>query len=204
MAKPAREPLPLLHRSSSVQPGARSKQHKVASVIVGAKQLARHLDLTHPRIAQLVDEHVLERLPSGKFNLDDSRVRYIRWLRDSERRTAKSKVDSEFVKAKTELIAIRVREKKRELIELDEAIEVSEKLIATMLVAMGGMAPRVARVAGNSLAVRREVDAIVYETRVSMANTFNKFADEAGEPPLEPAPEQTPRMTDDTEEDVPA
>jgi hypothetical protein len=59
--------------------------------------------------------------------------------------------------------------------QTDEAIEVAEKLIATMLVAMGGMAPRVARVAGNSLAVRREVDAIVYETRVSLANTFNKL-----------------------------
>ena len=72
--------------------------------------------------------------------------------------------------------------------QTDEAIEVAEKLIATMLVAMGGMAPRVARVAGNSLAVRREVDAIVYETRVSLANTFSKFADEAGEPPLELPP----------------
>ena len=55
--------------------------------------------------------HVIERLPDGCFNLDDARVRYIRWLRDPERRTARSKVDSDFVKANTELIAIRVREK---------------------------------------------------------------------------------------------
>jgi hypothetical protein len=131
-------------------------------------------------------------------------VRYIRWLRDPERRTAKSKVDSEFVKAKTELIAIRVREKKRELIELDEVMEVAEKLIGTMLMAMGGMAPRVARVAGNSLAVRREIDAIVFETRTSLANQFNKFADEAKEPPMEvPVRGQTSTLIDDTEEDVP-
>jgi hypothetical protein len=93
MAKPARE-LPQLHRPSPVLPGARSKQQQhVAGGTVGAKQLARHLDLTHPRIAQLADEeHVFERLPNGRFNLDDSRVRYIRWLRDPERRSAKSKV----------------------------------------------------------------------------------------------------------------
>ena len=47
-----------------------------------------------------------------------------------------------------------------------------------MLTAMHGMAPHLAIIAGNSIAVRREVDAIVYETRVSLANIFNKFAEE--------------------------
>jgi len=44
--------------------------------------------------------------------------------------------------------------------------------------------------------LRRKIDQVVYETRVQLANTFNRFADEAGEPPLlqEPA-------TDNTEED---
>jgi hypothetical protein len=104
MAKPARE-LPQFHQLSPVKPGARKQLAQPAAVTVGAKTLARHLDLTHPRINQLThEEHVLEQLPDGKYNLDDSRVRYIRWLRDPERRTAKSKVDSDFVKAKTELM----------------------------------------------------------------------------------------------------
>jgi hypothetical protein len=208
MAKPARE-LPPLHRPLPVSP-ARSKQHQVAGVIVGAKQLARHLDLTHPRIGQLAEEQVLERLPDGKFNLDAARVAYIRWLRDPERRTAKSKVDQEFTQAKAELIRIRIAEKQKVLMQTDEAMEVAEKLIGTMLTAMHGMAPRVARIAGNSIAVRREVDAIVYETRVSLANIFNKFAEEAERPPLElpqvttPPSEQPAPMPDDTEEDVSA
>jgi hypothetical protein len=56
---------------------------------------------------------------------------------------------------------------------------------------MSGMA---ARCGGSDL--RRKIDQVVYETRVQLANTFNRFADEAGEPPLlhEPA-------TDNTEED---
>ena len=143
------------YRLSPVLSGARSKQHQVAGGTVGAKQLARHLDLTHPRIAQLADEeHVLERLPNGRFNLDDSRVRYIRWLSDPERRSTKSKVDQEFTQAKAELIRIRIAEKQKVLMLTDEAMEVGEKLIGTMLTAMGGMAPRVARCAGNSVAVR--------------------------------------------------
>jgi hypothetical protein len=39
---------------------------------------------------------------------------------------------------KLSLSPIRVREKKRELMETDEAIAIMEKLIATVLVAMGG------------------------------------------------------------------
>ncbi len=116
-------------------------------------------------------------------------MRYIRWLRDAERRTAKSKVDQEFTQAKAELIRIRIAEKQKVLILADEAMGVGEELIGAMLTAMHGMAPRVARLAGNSIAVRREVDAIVYETRVALANTFNKFAEEAaGKPPIELPP----------------
>ena len=40
-------------------------------------------------------------------------MRYIRWLRDPERRTAKSKADQEFTQAKADLIKIRIAEKKR-------------------------------------------------------------------------------------------
>jgi hypothetical protein len=53
-----------------------------------------------------------------------------------------------------------------------------------------------ARCAGADLEMRRKIDQVVYETRVSLANTFNKFADEAKEPPLEQAP-----TTDSLEED---
>jgi hypothetical protein len=181
MAKPAREQdLPPLHRSSAL-PGARSKQHQAADGSVLATQLAKHLDLSRQRVQQLVDEHVIAQLPNGKFDQDACRIAYLRWLRDPERRSARTQVDADFVRAKTELIAIRVREKRRELIELQYAREVMDKAIATVSTAMGGMA---ARCAGNDLQLRREIDPVVYETRVQLAETFNKFADGAGEPPL--------------------
>ena len=92
--------------------------------------------------------------------------------------------------------------------QTDEAMEVGEKLIGTMLTAMHGMAPRVARVAGNSLTVRREIDAIVFETRTNLANIFNKFAEEAEREslklqPLDGPPSEQPLSTADTEEDEP-
>jgi hypothetical protein len=50
-----------------------------------------------------------------------------------------------------------------------------------------------ARCAGHDLAMRHKIDQVVFETRVQLAETFNKFADEAGEPPLtqEPTPGNT-------------
>jgi hypothetical protein len=194
MAKPAREPLPPLHRPSSVPSGARPKQGQNAgSNCVIATQLAKHLDLSRQRVQQLVEEYVIARLPNGKFDQDACRVAYLRWVRDPERRLARSQADADFVKAKTALIAIRVREKKRELIEFEEAKAVTEKAIGIVLVAMSGM---VARCAGSDLQLRRKIDQVVYETRVQLANTFNRFADEAGAPPLLQDP-----ATDNIEED---
>jgi hypothetical protein len=103
-------------------------------------------------VQQLEDENVITPLPSGKFDQDACRVAYLRWLRDPERRSARAQADADFVKAKTELIAIRVREKKRELIEIEYAKEVMEKAIATMLMAMSGMSARVAVVICNCAA----------------------------------------------------
>ena len=99
MAKPARE-LPPLHRLSPVQPGARSKQRQAADGTVSSSVLGRHLDLTYQRVLQLADEYVIERLPSGRFNQDDCRIKYLRWLRAPERRTVKSEVDQAFTLAK--------------------------------------------------------------------------------------------------------
>ena len=140
---------------------------------------------------------MIEQLPNGRYDQDACRIAYLLWLRSPERRIAKSKVDSDFVKAKTELIAIRVREKQRTLMETSEAMEMMELMIGTVLTQMGGMASRVARlVEGNSsLVVRREVDRIVFDTRVQMANRFNELAAWAEETQSKPA------TTDSTEED---
>jgi hypothetical protein len=69
--------------------------------------------------------------------------------------------------------------------ETDKAMADMELVIGCFISKLSSIAPRIARVAGNSLVVRREIDAIVFEARKDLANLFNKFADEAGEPPAE-------------------
>ena len=72
MAKPAHEPYSTELAVTAVLP--RLKQRKIGSETDPAK-LARHLDLSHQRIHQLVDEHVIARLPHGRFDQNDCRVR---------------------------------------------------------------------------------------------------------------------------------
>jgi hypothetical protein len=61
-------------------------------------------------------EHVIERLPDGKFNQDDARLKYLAWLRDPARRSARSQADADFVRAKTQLLELRVGERRGTLI----------------------------------------------------------------------------------------
>ena len=115
----------------------------------------------------------------------------MRWLRAPERRIQRSKVDADFIKAKTELIAIRVREKKRELMPTEEAIADMERLIGIVLTEMSSMP---ALIGGSDLQLRRKVEKAVFDTRVKLANIFNKIADETKAPSGHP-------KTDATEED---
>ena len=73
-------------------------------ISVTATQLGRHLDLTRQRIRQLVGDHVIAQLPNGRFDQNDCRLRYLRWLRDPERRSVRTQADAEHVKAKTEML----------------------------------------------------------------------------------------------------
>ena len=168
----------------------RLKQPRAAGEAVTATALGKHLDLTIQRIKQLANEGVIEQLSNGRYDQDACRIAYLRWLRAPERRMQRSKVDSDFVKAKTELIAIRVHEKKRELMPTEEALADMEQLIGIVLTEMSSMP---ALIGGSDLQLRRKVEKCVFDTRVKIANTFTKIAEEARGP--------ASHTTDTTDED---
>jgi hypothetical protein len=149
---------------------------------VTATQVREHLGLTRQRIGALADtEHVIERLPDGRFDQDDARLRYLRWLRD-QRRSARSEAASEFSKAKTELIRMRIEEKKRDLIPMTEATDTIDKICGIMLTHMSGMA---ARCGGHDLQVRRRIEEVVFQVRTEISAAATALADARGEPPEE-------------------
>ena len=59
------------------RPRRRERRQQVPTLTASA--LAAHLGLSRQRIATLADiEHVIERLPDGKFNQDGARLKYLR------------------------------------------------------------------------------------------------------------------------------
>jgi len=182
MAKPARE-LPQMHRPSAVLPAARPKQRQQSpGNTVIATELAKHLDLSRQRVQQLVDEHVIARLSNGRIDQDDCRVRYLRWLRDPERRSARTQAVADFVKAKTEILQLKLAEKRGELVRQSDVDALIDELVGVTLTAMSSMPARC--VPHGNLPTRRRIEQVVFEVRTEIPQIAQRKADEASEPPL--------------------
>jgi hypothetical protein len=95
--------------SSVAKPVSRTQSRQPATV--SASALALHLDC----IGKLEAEGVIERQGDG-FPLDQSRVAYLRYLRREHRRSPRAEADADHVKVKTEMLQLRLMEKRKELV----------------------------------------------------------------------------------------
>src|SRR5262245_33634509 len=168
-----------LGSSYSSKTGAATARRHPLRIFEPEKTLV--LGFTRQRIAALADENAITRLPSGRFNENDSRLRYLNWLRDPARRLARSEADARFVDANAELLRLRIAEKSRHLIPKVEVGETQQAIAAIVNVHLAGMAAR----CSPDLSVKRTIDRVVYEIRVAMVKAANKLADERGEPQLD-------------------
>ena len=84
------------------------------------------------------------------------------------------------VALQTEMLQLRLMEKKRELVRRADVDELIDTLAGVVLTHLSGMAAR----CSNDLMVRRKIDAVVYEVRKEMAKVALEMADKNGEPPI--------------------
>jgi hypothetical protein len=147
--------------------------------LVTSTALARHFGVTQTYVSKLMAEGVIERRPDGLFDQDVSRLKYLTHLRSENRRSARTEADAAHVKAKTEMLQLRLMEKKKQLIPATEHEAFVETLTGLFLTGLSGFA---ARCGGRDLAVRREIDRAVYDLRVELSHAANRMADERGEP----------------------
>ena len=75
-----------------------------------------------------------------------------------QRRSPRVEADAEHTKIKSELLQIRLMEKKKQLVRLDEVTEMIDNLVGIVLTAMSGMA---ARCSPHELAVRRTIKSLI-------------------------------------------
>src|SRR5258705_13936918 len=106
---------------------------------VSASALALHLDCSRTYIAKLEAEGVIQRQGDG-FPLDQSRVAYLRHLRREHRRSSRAEADADHVKVKTEMLQLRLMEKKRELVRQSDVDEMIDGIVGIVLTALSGMA----------------------------------------------------------------
>jgi hypothetical protein len=147
---------------------------------VSASALAQHLDCSRTYIGKLEAEGVIQRQGDG-FPLDQSRVSYLRYLRRERRQSPRSEADADHVRVKTEMLQLRLMEKKGELLRRADFDEAIDSIAGVVLTHLSGMAAR----CSNDLATRRKIEAVVYEVRKEMAKAALAMADQQGEPPLD-------------------
>src|SRR4029453_5098600 len=130
-------------------------------------------------IGKLEAEGVIQRQGDG-FPLDQSRIAYLRFLRRERPQSPRSKADAEHVKAKTEMLQLRLMEKRRELVRRDDVDALLGGIAGVVLTHLSGMSARCSR----DLVVRRNIDAVVLQIRREISEACSKKADEWSEPPL--------------------
>jgi hypothetical protein len=160
--------LPVPDRSAAAQ-----------SAGVTATELGAHLALSRQHVGRLADDHVIERLPNGRFDQDACRLAYLKWLRDPARRSARTEADAAHVRAKTDLLRLRVMEKRREFVRRDDVNELLDSIAGVVLTKLGGLP---ARIAGTDLMARRKAEAVIIEIRREIALACSAMGDERGEP----------------------
>ncbi len=166
-------------RSPVAKPAARRRSAKAASV--SASVLALHLDCSRTFIGKLEAEGVIQRTDQG-FPPDQSRVAYLRHLRRERQQSPRSEADAAHAKAKTELLQMRIEEKKRTLMWRDAHEVMIDQMAGLVLTKLGGWP---ARIAGADLGLRRRAEAMLHELRIEIAEACQQMADKCGAPPLE-------------------
>ena len=104
----------------------------------------------------------------GLYDQDRSRLQYIQFLRSERERSPRTTADAEHVKAKTEMLQLKLAEKRRELVHQSDVDALIDELVGVTLTAMSSMPARCAP--RGDLATRRCIERVIFEVRTEIAN----------------------------------
>ncbi|PSO17522.1 hypothetical protein [Bradyrhizobium sp. MOS002] len=159
-----------------------SRKRSAKPTTVSASALALHLDCSRTYVGKLEAEGVILRQAEG-FPLDQSRAAYLRHLRRERQQSPRAEADADHVKVKTEMLQLRLMEKKRELVRREDVDALIDGIAGVTLTALSSLPARCAP--RGDLAIRRSIERVVFEVRTEIANVCQQMADKCGEPPLD-------------------
>jgi hypothetical protein len=95
-------------------------------------------------------------------------------LRRERQQSPRSEADAAHARAKTEMLQLRLMEKRRELVRQDDVNALIDDLCGVVLTALSGMPARCAP--RGDLATRRNIERVVFEVRTEMAKVCQAMA----------------------------
>ena len=141
--------------------------------------MAQHLDCSRTYIGKLEAEGVIQRQGDG-FPLDQSRVAYLRYLRRERQQSPRSEADADHIKVKTEMLQLRLMEKRRELVRRDDVDALIDQIAGITLTHLSGMAARCCR----DMVVRRNIERWCMRSARDRRKSPRDGRQACGEPPL--------------------
>ena len=161
----------------------RDRTHLVADEIVRPNGLATHLGMSRQNVGRLTAEAVLVQRSDGCYDQTATRFRYIKHLRSEYRRSPRTEADAEHTRAKTEMLQLRLMEKRGQLCLQSDVDELVHKIVGVTLTGLSGLAARCAP--PGDLVTRRNIERGVFELRKELARIGREMVDREGEPPLD-------------------
>lgn len=136
------------------------------SGLIPIGQAARLLMISDERIRQLQKQGYIPKAEKrGMVQLVGAVQGYLRYLKDDERRSAKSAADSRVRDARALEIELRVAERSRDLIPVEDALADMAELAAAVRSELAGLPARLTRIMDERQKIETEVDGVL--TRLS-------------------------------------
>ncbi|MDN2582954.1 hypothetical protein [Aquibium sp. ELW1220] len=132
------------------------------SGLIPVGQAARLLMISEERIRQLVKQGYVPRSDKrGYVQLVGSVQGYLRYLKDDERRSAKSAADSRVRDARALEIELRIAERTRDLIPIDDALTDMAELAGMVRSELAGLPARLTRIIDERQKIEAEIDGVL-------------------------------------------
>jgi hypothetical protein len=123
-------------------------------------------------IEKLAEDAVIERAGKGRYPLGPAVRGYLAWLKSDQRRGSRTAADGRLRDARAREIELRIAERKRALIETDEALATLDEIIGAIRAEASGLPASLTR----DLDLRDRIEAAIDDMFARAAARFEQKA----------------------------
>ncbi len=143
---------------------------------IGAGALGRMLDVSAQFLGNLLrDGHIHRAAQHGHYQLEASVRGYVHFLRENRKTTSKTAAAQRLQEARADEVQLRVAERQRELIPIDDAEAALDFVLASVRSELSGISARVTR----DVPLRRQIEREINESMDRMAAALDSASQSA-------------------------